>query len=100
MIDIKEKLTSLDAEKIILFGSYAYGTPNENSDLDICVIKNNYISKIKEKRNIRKLLDDIEISKDIVLVDENYYKTHNDINWLNTALYDIKHKGIILYEKS
>src|SRR2546423_11044253 len=25
-------------EKIILFGSYAYGTPHENSDVDILVI--------------------------------------------------------------
>lgn len=26
-------------EKIILFGSYAWGTPNENSDVDLFVIK-------------------------------------------------------------
>jgi predicted nucleotidyltransferase len=26
-------------EKIILFGSYAYGIPNENSDIDLLVIK-------------------------------------------------------------
>jgi uncharacterized protein len=25
-------------EKIILFGSYAYGTPNENSDVDLLII--------------------------------------------------------------
>ena len=27
-------------EKIILFGSYAYGTPNKFSDIDLLVIKN------------------------------------------------------------
>src|SRR5215204_4169205 len=27
-----------DPEKIILFGSYAYGTPHEDSDVDILVI--------------------------------------------------------------
>jgi len=27
-----------DCEKIILFGSYAYGTPNKESDYDIFVI--------------------------------------------------------------
>lgn len=26
-------------EKIILFGSYAYGTPNQDSDVDLLVIK-------------------------------------------------------------
>lgn len=27
-------------EKVILFGSYAYGTPDEGSDIDLLVIKN------------------------------------------------------------
>ncbi len=28
-------------DRIILFGSYAYGTPHENSDLDLLIIKQN-----------------------------------------------------------
>jgi Nucleotidyltransferase domain. len=36
---IVEKLLPLNPTKIILFGSYAYGMPNEESDLDICVIE-------------------------------------------------------------
>ena len=28
-------------DRIILFGSYAYGTPTENSDLDLLIIKEN-----------------------------------------------------------
>ena len=46
MIDINrlkpliiESLKPLDPHKIILFGSYAYGTPNENSDIDLFLIK-------------------------------------------------------------
>lgn len=27
-------------EKVILFGSWAYGNPNQDSDVDLCVIKN------------------------------------------------------------
>ena len=26
------------ATKIYLFGSYAYGTPNEDSDIDLCIL--------------------------------------------------------------
>jgi len=29
-----------DPDRIILFGSYAYGNPNDKSDLDLLVIKN------------------------------------------------------------
>lgn len=39
---LKEKY---QPEKIILYGSYAYGTPDEASDIDLLVIKEtNFIS--------------------------------------------------------
>ena len=36
---IIERLKSLNPDKIILFGSYAYGTPNETSDIDLFLLK-------------------------------------------------------------
>jgi len=39
IIRIKDAIVSaVPTEKIFLFGSYAYGTPNEDSDYDIYVI--------------------------------------------------------------
>ena len=38
--EIIERLKPLKPDKIILFGSYAYGTPNEDSDIDLFIIKN------------------------------------------------------------
>jgi len=45
MIDIEElkpliveRLKPLNPDKIILFGSYAYGTPTEESDIDLYVV--------------------------------------------------------------
>ena len=44
-------------DRIILFGSYAYGTPTENSDLDLLIIKQNAESKVIERNlTIRHLL--------------------------------------------
>ncbi len=47
MIDIEElksliveRLQPLNPDKIILFGSYAYGTPNDDSDIDLYVVTN------------------------------------------------------------
>ncbi len=37
--EIVERLKPLNPDKIILFGSYAYGTPKEDSDIDLFVIK-------------------------------------------------------------
>jgi predicted nucleotidyltransferase len=98
-IQIIEALKPLNPEKVILFGSYAYGIPNENSDLDICVIENTINSKIKEKSKIRKALKNIKMSKDILLETTQYFLSHSDEKWINTALYDARHKGVILYEQ-
>jgi len=100
IIDIlNKKLSPLNAKKIILFGSYAYGEPNENSDLDLCIIEDKIESKIKEKTKIRKLLKDIKLPKDILVEEEEYFLSHSDENWINTALYDARHKGIVIYEQ-
>lgn len=96
---IVERLKPLNPDKIILFGSYAYGTPTEDSDIDLCIIENYTGSKIKEKTKIRKLLKDIKVSKDILVENEEYFVTHSDEAWINTALYDARHKGIVLYEQ-
>jgi len=84
MIDIElikqtivEKLMPLNPEKIILFGSYAYGNPTEDSDLDICVVEKDYDNKWEEKRKIRESLSGFKVSKDILnprLDEYNFYK--------------------------
>lgn len=50
---IKEIYSIFDISSIYLFGSYAYGDPNEDSDLDICIITDD---KSKRKVEIMKLV--------------------------------------------
>lgn len=41
LLEIVEKLSSeYEPLKIILFGSYAYGNPNDYSDVDLLILKN------------------------------------------------------------
>lgn len=91
-------LKPLEVEKIILFGSYAYGNPNEDSDLDICIIKSAFDSKIGEKRKIRAALKNIKMPKDILIakIDEfEFYK-----NEINSVFSDINAKGVVLWKNS
>lgn len=99
-LDIVDKLKPLNPYQVILFGSYAYGTPTENSDLDICVIEKELISKKEEKSKIRTALKDIKIAKDILVESYDYFMDHSDKNWINTALYDARQHGVILYEQT
>jgi predicted nucleotidyltransferase len=39
-LEIIEKLKPLNPYQVILFGSYAYGVPHKNSDIDLYVVTN------------------------------------------------------------
>lgn len=92
---IINKLKPLHPSKVILFGSYAYGTPSIDSDLDICIIKKEIKSASKERLEIRKCLNDIQIAKDILLSSEaefEFYKTQS-----GSVFQDIDTKGRVLW---
>ena len=58
------------ATKIYLFGSYAYGTPNEDSDIDLCILTDENKRKLEILREIRRNVSDINYPLDILV-----YKT-------------------------
>jgi len=95
---IVEKLMPINPLRIILFGSYAYGNPNDDSDLDICVVKKEVISKSKEKKEIRERLKELLIAKDILVSsfeEYEFYKTQ-----YGSVFMDIENKGKLLWPVS
>ena len=92
---IVEKLKPLNPLKIILFGSYVYGIPDVNSDLDICVIKKEVKSKSKEKKEIREKLKDFFIAKDILVPTLEEYEFYK--NQFGSVFMDIEQKGKLLW---
>lgn len=50
---LKVLVEQFHPEQVILFGSYAYGAPNEHSDVDLLVIKPIQQSRIKDKVAMR-----------------------------------------------
>lgn len=43
-------------QKIILFGSYAYGKPDENSDIDLLIVKDTNKRPIERWMEVKRLL--------------------------------------------
>jgi predicted nucleotidyltransferase len=84
-------------QKIYLFGSYAYGTPDEDSDLDICVILDNQEKYHSYYVDIAcSLLDKNIIKKDLLVYHENeFYGSKNPRSIENTII----EKGVLLYER-
>ncbi|MEA3353652.1 MAG: nucleotidyltransferase domain-containing protein [Campylobacterota bacterium] len=70
--EIVERLKPLDLDKVILFGSYAYGTPTEDSDIDLYVVtKDQFIPQsFKERMNITsKISRAIDTIRDKAAID-------------------------------
>ena len=84
-------------DQIILFGSYAYGTPTEDSDLDLLVIKENAEKKaIEWDLTIKHLLWGGEIPPMDIFV-----RTPQELTDVVARIYTIEaeavRKGRILY---
>ena len=84
-------------ERVIVFGSYAYGTPNRDSDIDLLVVKPIVLSRIKDKVAIRSawwplLCKDEPLSFDLMLADPAECDPMNDVK--NSYLEEILKKGL------
>ncbi len=94
--DIVEKICSVSSPKqIILFGSYAIGNATEDSDIDIVIIEEEVVSKIKEKRKIRNSLKDIKYPKDILITSEEEYNFYS--SKIGSVFKEISEKGEVLW---
>ena len=70
-----KKLLGNRVKKIILYGSYARGDFNKNSDIDIMILVKSDSSEIKDIE--RKILDysyELDLKYDILLCSTKFYK--------------------------
>ncbi len=83
-----------DVEKIILFGSYAYGKPKKNSDVDFLVVMNTREKHYEVRYRIYSLLADLEAPVDIVIRNPEQVKSApRSRDWF---LQDIVSKGRVI----
>jgi predicted nucleotidyltransferase len=99
-------LKSSDPYKIILFGSYAKGNPNANSDIDIMVIlDNNHVSKtynerLDKKIFIRSLVLEINRKIPIDILVYSREELNKIKEYGNYFIDEIEKTGKIIYEKT
>ncbi len=96
--ELVTRLKSLNPLKIILFGSYVYGSPDENSDIDICVVNSDKLTKIERKRAVRLLLKDMKFAKDILTPSKEEYDFYKQE--YGSVYWEIDKKGKVLWQVS
>jgi len=80
--------------RIYLFGSYAYGTPEPGSDLDIAVILSKVESKVRESSKIAQLLSDLDFPKYIVVCSDDDFDFYR--GEAGSIFRTIAEKGVLL----
>jgi len=95
---ISKIIRNYDPDKIILFGSYAKGTANEDSDLDLIIVKHTDTPKHKRGREVRKFLLGSMIPIDLKIYTPDEFENEKDsgFSFLNTAIKD----SLIVYERN
>ena len=95
---IQRLASKLQPEKIILFGSYAYGSPTPDSDVDLLVILETNASATERYLAVSRLLYPRPFPVDILV------RTPNEIKQaLHTGDFFIKEivsQGHVLYERT
>jgi predicted nucleotidyltransferase len=99
--EIKDRIrNAVETEKIILFGSYAYGTPREGSDYDFYVVLPDN-SAVKPLIALQTIYRNLSNDRMIVPVDvlANYKTRFEERSKFLTIERKIASEGIVLYER-
>ncbi len=83
-------------QKIVLFGSYAWGKPTCDSDFDLLIIKKNKKNFLTEQQKVRKIIDG-EVAVDILIYTPQ--ELNGRLNIGDFFFKNIINKGISLYEE-
>ena len=83
--------------RIILFGSHARGTATEWSDVDLLVVLPNVSDKRDTAIEIRRVLGDLPVCKDIVVATPEEVARRGHL--VGTVLRSALREGKVLYER-
>lgn len=94
---VRRIVERFDPERIILFGSHARGDARPDSDVDLLIVMTVDGSRREKAIEIGVALDDIPISKDIVVVTPEAFERRRNI--FGTIEWPAAHEGMVLHAR-
>jgi len=92
---ILESVNKEVIKKVYLFGSYAYGKPNEDSDIDLCVVIGNEYKRSDIYLEIAMNLSNNNIRPcDLLVYNEKYFIGAESGKGIENS---IMNKGVLIY---
>jgi uncharacterized protein len=92
---VKRVVTNYHPEKIILFGSYAYGEAEEHSDVDLLIIKDSELPRYQRGREVRKYLRGMKVAVDLVVYTREEVEKWKDVKPAFISM--VFERGKVLY---
>ena len=83
-------------QRIYLFGSYAYGEPTQDSDIDLLVIVNDNIDTLRLMQEVTLGIMNRRIPLDVLVDNESDFRELSEPNRV-TLQREIKNNGVLLY---
>lgn len=93
---VQRLVAALDPEKIILFGSYAYGQPGPDSDVDLLVVMETDQRPIRRIMAVSELLSPRPFPVDIIV--RTPAELVRDLQRVDPFIHEAVEKGRVLYE--
>jgi predicted nucleotidyltransferase len=94
---VSQIIEKFHPRQIILFGSYASGTPQPESDVDLLVILDTHLREAEKAYQICRDLD-YAFGLDLLVITPERLKQR--LAWGDTFLHEITQGGEVLYESS
>ena len=91
---VKRLVAQFHPERVILFGSYAYGEPTPDSDIDLMVIMQHEGVAARKAADIRLVLPD-DVSIDLIV--RSPEKVEERLRMNDAFMHEIVEKGRVLY---
>jgi predicted nucleotidyltransferase len=102
---IRDALAPLHPEKVILFGSYAWGQPTEDSDIDLYIVTQDdftpttYEESMQNYLKVASLLREINKKVPIDLMVHTRPMHHTFVRLDSMFAREVMNRGEVLYER-
>lgn len=93
---VKKIIAHYHPDKVVLFGSYAWGKPHADSDVDLFIIKKTRKPTLERIREVDELLADRDIALDVLVYTPAQVERRLKLN--DPFIRSIVSRGKVLYE--
>lgn len=86
-------------EKIVLFGSYAYGTPHADSDFDILIVKDSPQPFFQRLFEVRRLVSEVRHGYAFDFIVLSPVEIEERLQRGNQFIKEILERGVVMYAR-